>query len=314
MPDYDPLLLKQLRGILGRQTTTRGAGQVDSEALFRTLNRNQPQVMGGRGMSMPGFSPARPSFSPPHRAPDNIAQGEFDPGELQSAVQPHLTQPREGGNISSFKVESLPYRYNNDAENILKQRLDNMRRFGDQDKYQMALTWQRDKKHREEMDKMGVIPQQAPMGTLSPLNPSITPQKALTTRQIYDAAKKLEASGNKEDASKLRRFNFLTEQHRDNLKNYGLAHSDLEEWVRRNAVKDPHTAMEEMDRVNKYLKSRGEAELNMLEYQQMKQFQLKRQMREEGPDNFFAKLKSDLEASHNELNRLRSLIVPENGE
>lgn len=312
----NPLLLRFMRNRgLGQSTNTIGAGIIDPN-LLRQLQGIQPRIGGGMGKSMPGFAPARPGAGfMPNKGNPNLTQGEqlddiIEPDLLTSEhIKPLINKPVPGGNLDP---SNIPNYGSNDAVNPLQRRLDNLRKDNSDDfKYRYALNWQ---KANREQDAKFKEPQR-PLGTLSPLSKDITPQQELSLKQIYTAARQLDQQGNKQDAAAIRRFNHQTEQFRDKLKDYNLAHSDLKEWVNQNAVdKDPYKALEDMERINKFLKFSKEPELTMFDYREMKRYELQQKMQRQGPDNFFAELKNNLTSMHGELNRLRSLIEQNQGE
>lgn len=297
--NIDPLLLRAMRGIMNQSTNTRGAGLVDNPALMRSLQSNQPRVMGG-------FSPARPGagFMPP-RPFDNVAQGEIAEGELGTI--PGINKPLPGGNIDPTKADRTPWMNANDKQNILKSRLDNMRAVERDDdwKYQMALAEQRDKfKSQQPID----TPAFKPPATITPLGPDIVPRQPLNLKQIHSAAKKIESTGDKDTASQIKQYNFKTEKFRDQIKDYQLAHSDLNAWAEKNAVPDVERGLEDMDKLNDFLRSSKQPTIHFGEYRELKKYELQEKMRRQGPDSFYNELKSNLTSMHKDLDRIHKLI------
>lgn len=312
MPDdtlLDPMLLRAVKGRLGQRTNTMGAGALDKLSILRSLQLNNPAAMGGGGMSGGGkgnFNPAKPGagFMPP-KPPDNIAQGEFGPGEFQSLVQPDLRKPLGGGNIDPTKADRTPYMGVNDPKNILASRLERMKQGqGSPQNYDSALAWQRANRENTLLPE----PEFKSPATVSPLAPNISPRSPLSTKQIYSAAKALEAKGLKEDASLVRKYNFSSEQFRDAIKDYRLAEVDKGAWVKKNAVKDTDAGLEDMERLNKFLAFSKEPPMNFMQYRELKEFELRNKIRNQGDEAFYGELKSNLTSMHSELDRIHKLI------
>lgn len=303
MPDekpIDPVLLRAMRGIFGGNTVTRGAGLVDNPSVMRTLQNNMPRVM-------PGFNAARPGvgFMPNNKPTDSVAQGEMLPDELSYMANSTggLNRPIPGGNIDPQRELNMPGMAVNDPQNLLKMRLDRMRNKDDEYKYQMALAWQRYNQKKEPEQPVFTGP-----ATVKPILPEITPRKPHGLKQIYGAATKLDALGNKEDAAAARQYNFKTEKFRDAIKDYQLAHTDLRAWTEKNAVPDLEKGMEDMERLNSNLVKTGHKPLNFMEFKELSRYELQNKMRKQGVDNFYSELKNNLTSMHSELDRIHKLI------
>ncbi len=302
MSDYnkpiDPILLKQMRGRLPGQPPTVGAGVLDKAGMLRAFQMMQPRVMGGMG----GTS-RMPQGALKPMPMDPVTQGEMGPGELETLAAPHLNKPTPGGNLLNSPSHGIEA---NDPQNMLKSRLERMQRYNTPEaKYMRSLIEQRERIKAQQGPEQPVFNQPA---TITPMAPNITPRQPLDTKQIYTAARKLDTLGDKENATLARQYNFKTEQLRDKIKDYQLAHTDLKAWAEKNAVPDFDKGMEEMERLNTFLKFAKQPELNFMDYKEMKRYELQEKMRRQGADGFYAELKSNLTSMHNELDRIHKLI------
>src|SRR5678815_2224416 len=129
--DFDPALIRIMRGRMGRPTNTLGAGAFQELGL--PLGLMSPRIAGGGGMgarAMGGANFAKPGAgaTPSLKgAPDSTVQGEFGPDELKSLAAPYtpgmdVVKPDSGATENILRL--LRGVTANDPRNIMKDKLE----------------------------------------------------------------------------------------------------------------------------------------------------------------------------------------------
>lgn len=307
MPDYDPMLLRATRPIMGGNTQTRGAGLTDNPAILRSLMLNQPRIMGGAKFAKPGIG-AIPSLK---GAPDSTVQGEFGPDELKSLAAPYtpgmdVVKPDSGATENILRL--LRGVTANDPRNIMKDKLEGVKSAQGDEKYKYDMALMKQLWNRKEG---APAPQQ---GELKLFSPEVSARIPHSEEDALKVSKKL-LNSNLAEALLAKNYSTLHKNLQERTQDYHLAKTDMMGWIHKNAVPDTEEALRNLEDLNRAFRNRGEKPMTYPAYKEMLVNQMTENIKRLGVDAVHQHLETNLKTTKDAFENAHKLIdTHKNGE
>lgn len=264
---------------------------------------------------MPGFSPSKPGAMPALPAPpDNVAQGEFGQDELKTLSAPYVADMSDkiykpDPDQTEQATTILRNLRANDPHNIMKDQLEGVKKHkaDDKGKYDAAVM-------RQLLSKSDKIPPSDPnQGELKLIFPEKGARQPFSNEQVLSVTAKL-LNKDMSQAMLARNYSSLNKKLQEKTQDFHLARTNVYEWVEKNAVPDTTIALQELERLNRAARNRGERPMDYPAYKEMLKQQMHENIKRVGQEEFYNSLRRDLQVTKDAFEKSHQVIQDNLGE